>query len=106
MVEFETRLKQLMDERGLNMYALSKRSGVSWNTIKNFFVRKTKPNIATLAMLCNGLEISMAQFFEEDAKAAHLTAEQQHLINRWNQLNDKEKQTISDTMDLLLAQRR
>ena len=48
----------------------------------------------------------LSQFFEEDDDSVYLSAEQQHLINRWNQLTDKEKQTISDTMDLILGQRK
>ena len=57
-------------------------------------------------MLCDGLGITLSQFFEEDDNSVHLSAEQQHIINRWNQLTDKEKQTISDTMDLILGQRK
>ena len=104
MIDIGERLQQLMDERGLNMYSLAKRSGLSWNTIKNFYSRQSKPTVTTISMLCDGLGITLSQFFEEDSDNAHLTAEQQHLINRWNQLTDKEKQTISDTIDLILGQ--
>ena len=104
MIDIGERLQQLMDERGLNMYSLAKRSGLSWNTIKNFYSRQSKPTVTTISMLCDGLGITLSQFFEEDSDNVHLTAEQQHLINRWNQLTDKEKQTISDTIDLILGQ--
>lgn len=104
MIDIGERLQQLMDERGLNMYSLAKRSGLSWNTIKNFYSRQSKPTVTTISMLCDGLGITLSQFFEEGSDNAHLTAEQQHLINRWNQLTDKEKQTISDTIDLILGQ--
>lgn len=106
MIDIGARLQQLMDERGLNMYSLAKRSGLSWNTIKNFYARQSKPTVTTLSMLCDGLGITLSQFFEEDDNSVHLSAEQQHLLNRWNQLTDKEKQTISDTMDLILGQRK
>ena len=104
MIDIGERLQQLMDERGLNMYSLAKRSGLSWNTIKHFYSRQSKPTVTTISMLCDGLGITLSQFFEEDSDNVHLTAEQQHLINRWNQLTDKEKQTISDTIDLILGQ--
>ena len=106
MIDIGARLQQLMDERGLNMYSLAKRSGLSRNTIKNFYARQSKPTVTTLSMLCDGLGITLSQFFEEDDDSIHLSAEQQHLLNRWNQLTDKEKQTISDTMDLILGQRK
>ena len=104
MIDIGERLQQLMDERGLNMYSLAKRSGLSWNTLKNFYSRQSKPTVTTISMLCDGLAITLSQFFEEESDNAHLTAEQQHLINRWNQLTDNEKQTISDTIDLILGQ--
>ena len=106
MVNVRDRLKQLMDERDLNMYSLAKRSGLSWNTIKNIFSRSTNPTVTTLSMLCDGLGITLAQFFEDGNDSAHLTAEQQHLINRWNQLSDREKETVSNMMDVILDQRK
>lgn len=106
MVNVRERLQALMDERGLNIYSLAKRSGLSWNTIKNIFSRKTNPTITTLSMLCDGLGITLAQFFEEGDDTAHLTAEQRHLMNRWDQLSDHEKETISNLVDIILSQRK
>ena len=106
MVNVRDRLKQLMDEHDLNMYSLAKRSGLSWNTIKNIFSRSTNPTVTTLSMLCDGLGITLAQFFEEGDGSAHLTAEQQHLINRWDQLSDREKEAVSNMMDVILDQRK
>ena len=105
MIDVSLRLKQLMDERGLNMYSLSKHSNLSWNTIKNIFGRTTNPTVATLSQLCEGLGITLAQFFEED-NALHPTAEHQHLINRWDQLSIREKQLVSDMIDVILEQRK
>lgn len=106
MINVRERLQELMDERDLNMYALAKRSGLSWNTIKNIFSRTTNPTVTTLSMLCDGLGITLAQFFEEEQDVTHLTAEQQHLINRWNQLTDREKESISSMVDIILDQRK
>ena len=106
MVNVRDRLKQLMDERDLNMYSLAKRSGLSWNTIKNIFSRSTNPTVTTLSMLCDGLGITLSQFFEEGNDNFHLTAEQQYLINRWDQLSDREKETVSSMMDVILDQRK
>lgn len=60
----EERLRELMEERGLNMYSLAKRSNLSWNTVKNIFSQKSKPTLTTLEMLCDGLGITLAQFFD------------------------------------------
>ena len=106
MINVRDRLQELMDERGLNMYSLAKRSDLSWNTIKNIFSRSTNPTVTTLSMICNGLGITPAQFFEDGSETIHLTAEQQHLVNRWDQLTDREKETISNMIDVVLDQRK
>lgn len=96
------RLKKLMDDRGLNMYSLSKRSGVSWNTIKNFYSRRSRPTVTTLELICNGLGITLAQFFDIDGENVDLTAEQKYLIERWDALSDREKRIISEMLDIML----
>ena len=106
MINIRDRLQRLMDERGLNMYSLAKRSGLSWNTIKNIFSRSTNPTVTTLSMLCDGLGITLVQFFDEGDGRGYLTAEQQHLINRWDQLTDREKETINSMVDVILDQRK
>ena len=105
MIDVGERLKELMEARGLNMHALAKRSGLSWNTIKNFYTRKSIPTVTTISMLCDGLGITLAQFFDVDGDSVHLTAEQQHMLNRWDALTDREKQVIDGMMDIALEKR-
>ena len=106
MIDVGERLKELMDERGLNMHSLAKKSGLSWNTIKNFYAQKTKPTVTTISMLCDGLGITLAQFFDVEGETVHLTAEQQHVIDRWDALSDREKQAMSEMLDIILENRR
>ena len=102
LINVSERLQQLMDERGMTTYSLSKKAHVSWNTVKNYSIRNTKPTLATLSMLCDGLGITLAQFFDTEGSTVQLTAEQQHFLNRLSMLTDKEKQVIDDMMDIIL----
>lgn len=104
-MDFCARLQQLMDERDMTIYTLSKRSKVSWNTIKNFFARSTNPTLSTIELLCNGLGISVAQFFDETGETVVLTAEQEHLLTRWNTLSDEEKAVISNMLDVMVSRK-
>lgn len=99
------RLKQLMDERGMTMYTLSQRSGVSWTTIKNYFGRGTTRTVATMELRCNGLGITMAQFFDESCNTVHLTAEQQHLLDRWTVLSDEERKIVDGMLDVMVSKK-
>lgn len=102
MIDVAARLQYLMNERNMNMYSLAKKSNVPWNTIKNIYSRGTMPNINTISMLCDGLGISLVQFFADSEDTIHLTSEQQYVIDRWNALSDNEKRVISDMMDALI----
>lgn len=102
-VDVPARLKQLMDERNMNVYAVAQASGVSWQTVKNIFTLTSNPSVGTLQKICRGLGVTMSQFFatEEDGNIITLTAEQQHLLNRWDTLSEEEKRLYSELLDVL-----
>ncbi len=59
------RLKQLCEERNLSMYALAYNSGMHGSTIKNIFNGSSKnTGIITIKKICDGLDISLAEFFD------------------------------------------
>ena len=105
VIDVSQRLNQLMEERGMTTYALAKAANVSWNTVKNYSLRNTKPTLATLCVLCEGLGITLAQFFDSDGVDVQLTSEQQHVLNRWSKLSVQEKQVISDMLDIIISKK-
>ena len=105
VIDVAERIKVLMEERGLNMNTLAKRSNMSWNTINNFYARETIPTLPTLSLICDALGITLAQFFDEDGETVTLTAEQKHVIERWDRLTDREKMAVSETIDIILQNR-
>ena len=63
----KSRLLDLLDNRRLSIYALSIKSGVAPSTIKNILYGKSKnPGIVTIKILCDGLGISLFDFFDTD----------------------------------------
>lgn len=58
------RIRDLCDEREITPNALSYLSGVSQSTIKSILNGESKnPGIVTLKKLCDGLDISIIDFF-------------------------------------------
>jgi transcriptional regulator with XRE-family HTH domain len=58
------RIRQLCEERGVTPNGLSYISGVSQSTIKSILCGESRnPGIVTLKKLCDGLEISIVDFF-------------------------------------------
>ena len=61
------RILELCQKRGITPNALSYISGVSQSTIKSILNGESQnPGIVTLKKLCDGLEISIIQFFDTD----------------------------------------
>jgi len=62
------RIEELCQERGITVNALSYISGVSNSTIRGiFYKRSTNPGVVTIKKLCDGLGITLAQFFDTEA---------------------------------------
>jgi len=88
------RVKQLKDRRGWSNYRLAKESGVSESVLNNLFRLNNQPSMPTLTALCNGLDISLSQFFAEGEEAVVLNGEQIELLNIWNTLNKGQKAAL------------
>jgi len=89
------RIRQLMDERGWTEYRLAKESNLSQSTIANLFKRNTVPGVTTLEAICDGLGITLAQFFSE-GNIVELTDEQKELFDKWVILTREQKQLMFD----------
>ena len=58
------RLLQLLEQNKLSIHRLSIESGVSPSMIKNILYGKSvNPGIVTIKMLCDGMHISLIEFF-------------------------------------------
>lgn len=59
------RLLRLCEQRGISIHALAMEAAVPPSTIKNILYGKSKnPGIVTIKMLCDGLGITLAEFFD------------------------------------------
>ena len=92
-MDVKSRLQALMDERGWSMYRLAKESDIPWTTLRNMMKRNTEPTIPTLESVCNGLGISMSQFFDSDNQMG-LTDEQWVLLEQWKRLSTNHKKAV------------
>ena len=61
------RFEQLCYEKDLNFCRLASLSGVPYTTVKSILYGQSQnPGIATIKKLCDGLEISITEFFNTD----------------------------------------
>ena len=99
-MDVKIRLKQLMDERGWTIYKVAKEANIPWSTVRNMFKRNTEPSITTLESICQGMGMTLPQFFDTDNQMG-LTQDQLQLIQQWSKLNDRDKRLIGELVDAL-----
>ena len=63
----KNRILYLCEEKKMTINKLSTESGVAPSTIKNILYGKSRnPGIVTLKMLCDGIGITLVEFFDTD----------------------------------------
>ena len=70
------RIEELIGERGLSRYQLAKLSGIAESSVSNLFNRGSMPTVYTIEKICNGLGITLSQFFSKTGEYPDLSKEQ------------------------------
>ncbi len=61
------RFEELCYKKDINFCQLASISGVPYTTVKSIFYNQSKnPGISTIKKLCDGLEITITDFFDTD----------------------------------------
>ena len=88
------RIKELCDKKQMTMYALSKKTGISQSSLSNLIKRRSTPTFYTLDRICDGLGITLPQFFSDDIGKLELSSEQKQVLRMWESLTDKEREAV------------
>jgi len=99
-MNLQSKIRDLMNERGWSMYRLAKESGVSWSTIRHMFERNTEPTVPTLEAICRGLGISLETLLLGEGFTV-LDDEQKMLISKWSTLSPENKQILLTLLNTL-----
>ena len=63
----KNRILQLCEEKNMTINKLATESGLSPSSLKSILYGKSKnPGVVTLKIICDGLGISITEFFETD----------------------------------------
>ena len=88
------RIRQLCERKQMSMYALSNKIGISQSSLSNLMKRGSTPTFYTLDKICDGLGITLSQFFSKDMEKLELSSEQKRVLETWESLSDKEKAAV------------
>ena len=62
----KTRILAFCEDRNITLNKLGNLSGVTQSTISNIFGRNQSVKVSTIQKLCDGLDITIADFFDDD----------------------------------------
>lgn len=98
----QERIKKLADDRGWTEYRLSKECGLSQSTIGNILRRNSIPSITTLETICDGLGITLSQFFAND-ELIELSDDTRELFEQWNLLSSNQRKAIIQVINAMIT---
>lgn len=100
MQEFDVvaRIEELCQARGWSYYRLAKASGIPYSTLNTMLHKTNVPSVPSLAKICSGFGITLAQFFSDKDESAMLTADQKECLQLWNRLSERNKELASAYM--------
>lgn len=86
-----TKITLLLEQRQWSMYRLAKESGIPYSSLNSLFQKNNQPTISTLEKICDGLNISMGEFFstqflKSDSNQV-LSKDEQELLNMYRSLD-------------------
>ena len=63
----QNRIRQLCADRNITINKLSTICGITQSTLNNIFTRpNNKPTVSTIKKICDGLNITLIEFFSSD----------------------------------------
>lgn len=83
--------------RGWTEYMLAENSGLTQSTISTWRRKDLQPNVASIEKICDGLGITLAQFFS-DSESTYLTEEQKNILDLWGKLSPKQRSTVFEML--------
>ena len=92
------RIEQLCEKKHISRYRLAQKSGIAQSSISTLLNRKSVPTIQTLEKICEGLDMTLAQFFAGDDKLPDLIEEQKSLLEEWNAMDEQQRQLVKAYM--------
>lgn len=94
MQEFDVvaRIQDLCQARSWTYYRLAKASGIPYSTLSTMLHKTNTPSVPSLTKICEGLGITLAQFFSAQDECAKLTTDQRQLLEAWSKLDHTGKE--------------
>lgn len=96
------RIEFLRKQKGWSVYKLCNEADLSPSALTNLYARNNYPSIPTVMKICDALQISLAEFFNENCKSCDLNPAEQEMLEKFRKLNNNEKTAATGLIENLL----
>lgn len=86
------RIDALCRARGWSYYRLAKASGIPYSTLNTMLHKSNVPSVPSLVKICDGLGVTLAQFFSDADETVLLTHEQKRCLRLWDRLSERNRE--------------
>ena len=93
MNEILQKIDRLREEKGLSVFRLTELSGLSENTIYNWYNKGRSPSLSALESVCKVLDISLSCFFAENINES-ISAQEEQLLGAFRSLTAEQKNLV------------
>lgn len=90
------KIEHYMNARKWSLYRLAKETDIQYSSLHSMFEKNTQPTIPTMAKICQGLGITMGEFFSDTivTEFSHCTEDEQELLNLYRELDRQDQKMI------------
>lgn len=90
------KLETLMSQKQWTVYRLAKESCIPYSSLNNLFQRNTEPTLPTLRKICEGLGISLSDFFSDETTrtVTEFSSEERKLVTLYHNLRNQDKKLL------------
>ena len=96
------RIDELCQQNNWTHYRIAKESDIPLNSFNSMYKRNTYPTIPTLEKICDGFQISMKDFFDDNLVLSEhpaLSSEETALVERYRELSKTDRLLIFAYLD-------
>lgn len=93
------RLKEICNQRKITYYFLAKATGLSPSSISCLMRGKAKPNLYTVLMICDAMDISLEDLIQNGGENEN--AEERCLIKTFRQLSPEKRRLLKIYVKML-----
>lgn len=88
------KINKMRLDRDWSIYRLSVESEVPQSTLTNMFNRETLPSITTLSSICKAFNVSLSEFFSEEATPDETISTDKELVEMFNSISSNARESI------------